>query len=538
MPGKVLFSAVRNEAPFLLEWIAYHRAIGFDRIVIVSNDSDDGTTELLDALQAAGVIRHLHHAVGADESPQGKAARAVNAAGLIADGDWVIWLDADEFLNIHAGAGMVEDLIAAMGEGLAMLIPWRIFGDGGNARHPGRVISDAFTGAAARDFEGNRIVKTFYRHQEGLTRLSALANHRPQLCDRRQFTPERLLNAAGRGIDMTFRPHRRWRQGIEGKANFSIPEADYVWDLAQINHYMVRTRDMFDLKAGRGRGFVNVVRGEARKVARHTPEFFALNNRNEAEDRTILRHGDRVTAGIDALLAEPAVRAAHEDGLVRTAARVAALAAAPPAPEPPAPTPPVPESVVALEVSMPAAEAEWLRAGYAAHDVILEYGTGGSTRLAAGQPHALIMGVESDRAWAEALEAGIRRDFPQAALRLHWADIGPTGKWGRPRNEAAWRRFHLYAQSVWDQPWFRHPDLVLIDGRFRAGCLLTVLFRITRPVTVLFDDYADRPQTRAAVEGFVQPERLIGRMAQFRLQPTPIPAARLTEIVGLLSEPD
>lgn len=35
-----LFSAMKNEAPFLLEWVAYHKAIGFDRIVIYSNDSD------------------------------------------------------------------------------------------------------------------------------------------------------------------------------------------------------------------------------------------------------------------------------------------------------------------------------------------------------------------------------------------------------------------------------------------------------------------------------------------------------------------
>ena len=27
-----LFSAMKNEAPFLLEWVAYHKAIGFDRL--------------------------------------------------------------------------------------------------------------------------------------------------------------------------------------------------------------------------------------------------------------------------------------------------------------------------------------------------------------------------------------------------------------------------------------------------------------------------------------------------------------------------
>ena len=32
-PGrKVLFSAMKNEAPFVLEWIAYHKVIGFTDI--------------------------------------------------------------------------------------------------------------------------------------------------------------------------------------------------------------------------------------------------------------------------------------------------------------------------------------------------------------------------------------------------------------------------------------------------------------------------------------------------------------------------
>ena len=35
---KILFSAVKNEGPFILEWIAYHKAVGFDAVLVVSND--------------------------------------------------------------------------------------------------------------------------------------------------------------------------------------------------------------------------------------------------------------------------------------------------------------------------------------------------------------------------------------------------------------------------------------------------------------------------------------------------------------------
>lgn len=55
-----LFTSVKNEGHFLIEWIAYHRAIGFDKIIIASNDSNDGTTELLDALEKNGTITSIY----------------------------------------------------------------------------------------------------------------------------------------------------------------------------------------------------------------------------------------------------------------------------------------------------------------------------------------------------------------------------------------------------------------------------------------------------------------------------------------------
>ncbi|HLQ18006.1 MAG TPA: glycosyltransferase family 2 protein, partial [Tabrizicola sp.] len=45
-PEVVLVSAMRNEGPFLLEWVAYHRVIGVRQIVIVSNGSTDGSDEI------------------------------------------------------------------------------------------------------------------------------------------------------------------------------------------------------------------------------------------------------------------------------------------------------------------------------------------------------------------------------------------------------------------------------------------------------------------------------------------------------------
>ncbi|OZO45837.1 hypothetical protein CGU37_27220, partial [Pseudomonas fluorescens] len=84
--------------------------------------------------------------------------------------------------------------------------------------------------------------------------------------------------------------------------------------------------------------------------------------------------------------------------------------------------------------------------------------------------------------------------------------------------EKEWRKFHRYPLAIWDEPFFRHPDVVLIDGRMRVACLATLLLRIERPVTVLFDDYRVRSLYHE-IERVVQPKQLIGTLAHFELEP-------------------
>lgn len=172
------------------------------------------------------------------------------------------------------------------------------------------------------------------------------------------------------------------------------------------------------------------------------------------------------------------------------------------------------------ELSFPLEEMQLVRCVYDSAHIILEYGSGGSTILASEQPAKLVFSVESDHAWAIRLQHEIDlRNLPSPALVYH-VDIGPTGNWGRPLGPEAWTRFHRYPLAIWDEPFFRQPDVVLIDGRFRPACLMAVLLRTQKPVTVLFDDYTERPAYHS-VEAFLKPKETVGRMAVFEVHPRP-----------------
>ena len=97
----------------------------------------------------------------------------------------------------------------------------------------------------------------------------------------------------------------------------------------------------------------------------------------------------------------------------------------------------------------------------------------------------------------------------------------------RPVSELSWRHFFRYPLDIWEEPFFRHPDTVLIDGRMRTACLAMIMLRCTSPVTVLFDDYGVRPFYQE-IEKVVKPVKMVGRLAQFEIEPDMVDKSQLS----------
>jgi hypothetical protein len=97
--GACLVTTMRNEGPFLLEFLAYHRAIGFEHAFIYTTDNFDDSTPLLEALAASGVITLVHNQAGLHTAPRSKMhAHALTLLPDILDFRWAALLDADEFI--------------------------------------------------------------------------------------------------------------------------------------------------------------------------------------------------------------------------------------------------------------------------------------------------------------------------------------------------------------------------------------------------------------------------------------------------------
>ena len=193
-------------------------------------------------------------------------------------------------------------------------------------------------------------------------------------------------------------------------------------------------------------------------------------------------------------------------------------------------------SIPRPELTMPESEAAHLREAYAAADVILEYGVGGSTVMAAEMAGKTITSVETDQLWVQTLQDWFKQNPCKSTPDIIWANIGPTKAWGRPKDETQWKDFAKYPLDIWMLEDAPHPDVVLVDGRFRAGCVLATAFNCKRDTRVLVDDYKRRDSYHG-IEKIVGTPRLIGRMAEFEITPTPIPAEHLLEIITLMQDP-
>lgn len=149
---------VRDEAPYLLEWIAWHRLIGVERFIMFDNVSRDGTTEMLTKLAQAGVVDHVVW-----PNPEGlPAQRAAYIAGL-ARLDWrcrwLAFIDADEFLLPLRGETLPQ-ILADFETAAGLVVPWRIFGSNGHVEQGSELVIERFTRRAAADHHLNHSVKT------------------------------------------------------------------------------------------------------------------------------------------------------------------------------------------------------------------------------------------------------------------------------------------------------------------------------------------------------------------------------------------
>lgn len=234
---------VKNEGAFLLEWLAHHRACGFDDFIVFSNDCSDGTDQILDRLQDIGWLTH-HRNDGPYDSGgiQFTALKQASKLDAVKRAEWILPLDVDEFVNIHCGDHTLAALHTALPEATAITLTWRLFGNGGIARYADVPVTETFTRCAPKVMPWPwraAMFKTLYRN-DGIYRKPGV--HRPRDPDKTRLSEAQWFDGRGEALDDSFRT----------KGIFSDFRQDNT-PLVQLNHYPLGAMESYILKADRGR---------------------------------------------------------------------------------------------------------------------------------------------------------------------------------------------------------------------------------------------------------------------------------------------
>ncbi|MGB0158545.1 MAG: glycosyltransferase family 2 protein [Thalassovita mediterranea] len=304
--GNIIVGCMKNEAPYIVEWVAYHRAMGVDNFLIYTNDCSDGTSEILDRLQEMGVLQHRNNDDWKGNSPQQYALNQAQKEPVLQNADWIAHIDVDEFINVRCGNGTLQDFFKEVPDATNVAMTWRLFGHNDVRALNDQFVIGQFDKAAPKFCPKPHTVWGFKTMFKNIGAYEKISCHRPNKLDDGFKTKVKWVNGSGK--DMT-------REAAEKGWRSSKKSIGY--DLIQLNHYALRSAESYLVKRQRGR-------------ALHVDRSIGLNywirmDWSDFTDVTIQRNLPRLQEEYDRLMQDDTLREWHKKGYAWHQAKAAEL---------------------------------------------------------------------------------------------------------------------------------------------------------------------------------------------------------------------
>ena len=286
-------STMKNEGPYIIDWVAHYKTLGFDHILVCTNDCSDPTVEILLRLQEMGLVVQHNTIVRSGGIHRSALRQASRRYDIVFDAKWVFVCDVDEYLNIHMGDGSARALVEGSGEDVDIIsVPWRIFGPNGISSIEDKPVTEQFRmgefkwDAKLRPNTG-KFVKSLYTNQHKFKRMGL---HAPIALDEQVSKNKWVLPG---GADYN----------VNGQRTNNPP----LFTHAQVNHYALRSFDSYLVKRARGR-------------ANHSHHILGLDywqrfNLDQEDDKTIDRYAKESRALAQTLKEDPVLGKLHKDAL-------------------------------------------------------------------------------------------------------------------------------------------------------------------------------------------------------------------------------
>ncbi len=129
-----------NDAPYLLEWIEFHRLVGFERFFLYDNGSSDNHLEVLAPYIDAGIV--TLHAWRPSPPDHGQVFNECLKAHRN-DARWIGFFDVDEFLFSPTGRS-VSDVLREYEPWPGVGVNWAMFSHAGHRTRPDGMVIESY----------------------------------------------------------------------------------------------------------------------------------------------------------------------------------------------------------------------------------------------------------------------------------------------------------------------------------------------------------------------------------------------------------
>lgn len=261
-PYQLSIAAImKNEAPYVEEWIRYHLLVGVEHFYIYDNGSTDGMADILAPYVEKGTVTYRYFPGVARQIPAyNDALRTYGRQSR-----YIAFIDTDEFLfPVVPGTTLpqlVREILALDSHAGGIAVNWRMFGSSHLEKKPEGGVLKNFLWRAAEDGRGNDCVKCIVD-----PRKVAFFNHvhYPIYCLGWYSIDENGVKTEG------------WSHPM-GKLN-----------KIRINHYFTKSKEEWIRRRSLGRA------DSADRSTDRTIEEFYQHDNNDIFDDSVLRYANQL----------------------------------------------------------------------------------------------------------------------------------------------------------------------------------------------------------------------------------------------------
>ncbi len=236
---------MKNEKPYLKEWLEYHLMQGIEHFYLCDNDSTDGTEQYLQPYIANNTITYIKQS---GTNQQLKCYEKI-VAKYKNETEWLAFIDLDEYL-VPLKAPNMPAFLKEFEDVSEVSLNWMNYGDSGAISRPTGLITEFFT---SHGRYLNHTVKSIVRPEK--------------VIDFNAFGSNHYMRVEGASVNEYHKP-------VEFMLNFNISA-----DKARVNHYILKSFAEFLYKKGRGH-------------PEGTPidfEYYFFHNENDITDDSSMR---------------------------------------------------------------------------------------------------------------------------------------------------------------------------------------------------------------------------------------------------------